>query len=185
MYRGVAWVCLQRRIPLRDAAAVAQVPAELQLKFQGNRLWINGLDVTDELRSAAVADAASLVAAIPAVRERLVELQRLAAEGVHLVTEGRDQGTVVFPQAECKFFLTASARERALRRQRELLEQGQEVSLEAILADQSLRDERDSGRSCGPLRAADDAVLIDSSSLPVRDVLDRMEAEVRRRQSTG
>lgn len=176
MYRAVALVCLEQSIPLDDEVRVAAMPQTLRMAFRQNRLWLDVRDVTDAIRTAAVTEAASLVASNRRVREHLVELQRRAAVGVDLVAEGRDQGTVVFPHAECKFFLTASAAERARRRQCELAEQGQVVSLEAILADQTLRDERDANRAISPLRPADDAVVIDSSCLSVADVLSQMEA---------
>jgi cytidylate kinase len=181
MYRAVALACLERRVSLTDAAAVGSVPATLSLVFRANRLILDGRDVSDAIRTAAVTDAASLVASNPQVREQLVLLQRRAAEGVRLVTEGRDQGTVVFPHAPCKFYLTASPEERARRRQRELAEQGQDVSLTDILADQTLRDERDRTRTCGPLKPAADAVVIDSSALSAEDVLSQMESLVRQR----
>jgi cytidylate kinase len=181
MYRAVALACLERRVSLTDAAAVGSVPATLSLVFHANRLILDGRDVSDAIRTAAVTDAASLVASNPQVREQLVLLQRRAAEGVRLVTEGRDQGTVVFPHAPCKFYLTASPEERARRRQRELAEQGQDVSLTDILADQTLRDERDRTRTCGPLKPAADAVVIDSSALSAEDVLSQMESLVRQR----
>jgi cytidylate kinase len=179
MYRAVALVCLERRVPLDDVVAVGLVPTGLTIVFRANRLYLDGRDVSDAIRSAAVTDAASLVASNPEVRTRLVELQRRVADGVNLVTEGRDQGTVVFPQAECKFFLTASPEERARRRLRELTEQGQPATLEAILADQTLRDQRDETRACGPLKPAEDAIVIDSSVLSAEDVLGEMERCVR------
>lgn len=183
MYRAVALVCLERGVSPADAPAVGGVPQTVQLTFRGNRLWLDGRDVSDDLRSAAVTEAASLVASNPQVRQQLVALQRRAAAGVDLVTEGRDQGTVVFPQAECKFFLTASAEERAQRRLRELADQGRDVTLEEILADQRLRDERDATRAIAPLKPAPDAIVIDSSTLTIDDVLDQMERLVRARRS--
>ncbi|MEI8381884.1 MAG: (d)CMP kinase, partial [Planctomycetota bacterium] len=115
MYRAVAYACLQQGIDLNNAQAVGHVPATLEIVFANNRLILNGRDVTEEIRGQQVTQMASQVAANELVRQRLVELQRAAARGVNLVTEGRDQGTVVFDKAECKFFLTASAEERARR----------------------------------------------------------------------
>jgi cytidylate kinase len=179
MYRAVALVCLERRVPLDDVEEIGKVPAALAMTFRENRLWLDGRDVSEAIRTADVTDAASLVASNVQVRAQLVELQRRAAEGVNLVTEGRDQGTIVFPRAECKFFLTASPEVRARRRLQELTEQGQSVSLEAILADQTIRDQRDATRTCAPLVPAPDAIVIDSSTLSAEDVLSRMEALVR------
>jgi cytidylate kinase len=183
MYRAVALVCLERRIPIDDAAQVGAVPQSLHMTFHANRLHVNGRDVSDDIRTAAVTDAASLVASNPNVRAALVELQRRAGDDVNLVTEGRDQGTVVFPDAACKFFLTASPEERARRRQRELSEQGRQVSLDDILADQRTRDERDETRAHGPLKPAPDAAIIDSSVLNADEVLAQMETMVRARMS--
>jgi cytidylate kinase len=183
MYRAVAYACLQRQIELGNSEAVGQVPAELNIVFANNRLLLDGNDVTEAIQSQAVTQTASLVAANTLVRERLVELQRAAARGVNLVTEGRDQGTVVFSQAECKFFLTASSQERAQRRQRELANKGESVSLEELLAQQELRDERDVTRECSPLKPADDAVVIDTTSMSLDEVAAQLEDRVRRRMT--
>ncbi len=181
MYRAVAFACLQQGIDLNNAQAVGHVPSSLEIVFANNRLILNGRDVTEEIRGQKVTQMASQVAANELVRQRLVELQRAAARGVNLVTEGRDQGTVVFDKAECKFFLTASAEERARRRQRELLEKGEEVSLEELLIQQELRDERDETRACSPLKPAEDAVIIDTTPMSLEDVAAYLENLVRKR----
>lgn len=179
MYRAVALACLRRGVdPAADAAADA-VAADLSIRFAHHRLLLNDEDVTEAIRQPEVSHAASQVAAIPAVRARLVELQRGAAEGIDLVTEGRDQGTVVFPDAECKFFLTASPGERALRRQRELAGQGQDIPLEEILQQQTERDDRDLNRAVAPLKPAFDAEIVDTSRMPLAEVLDHLERRVR------
>jgi cytidylate kinase len=181
MYRAVAYVCLQRGIELANAEVVGRVPTGLDIVFRENRLILDGSDVTDAIRNQEVTQAASLVAANEQVRSRLVELQRQAARGVHLVTEGRDQGTVVFPEAECKFFLTASPHERALRRQRELQEKGDLVDLEDLLTQQELRDARDETRACSPLKPADDALVIDTTPMTLEQVAVHIEQLVRER----
>ena len=183
MYRAVAHVCLQRRVDLADADAVGRVPAGLDIVFANNRLILDGLDVTEAIRGQEVTQTASLVAANEQVRRRLVELQRAAARGVNLVTEGRDQGTVVFVNAECKFFLTASPEERARRRQSELLGKGDNVSLEELLAQQEVRDERDESRSCSPLKPAADAVVIDTTPMTLEEVAAHLEELVRLRMA--
>jgi cytidylate kinase len=183
MYRAVALVCLERAIAIDDAAAVAALPGKLEIRFRENRLWLDGRDVSETIRAPAVTEAASLVASNPQVRTQLVALQRRCGDGINLVTEGRDQGTVVFPDAPCKVFLTASPEERARRRQQELSAQGQMVSFELILADQKLRDERDETRAVAPLRPAADAVVFDTSSLTAVEVLDRLEQLVRGRMA--
>ena len=181
MYRAVAYVCLQRDVNLNDAEAVCQIPLGLQILFSNNRLILNGDDVTDAIRKQEVTQTASLVAANGQVRKQLVELQRAAARGTNLVTEGRDQGTVVFTQAECKFFLTASAEERARRRQRELSEKGDHVLLEDLISQQKLRDERDVNRACSPLRPAEDALVIDTTPMTLEQVAAHLESIVRQR----
>ena len=183
MYRAVALACLQRGVRTDSAVEADALAATLSIHFEQQRLLLDGADVTDAIRQPEVSHAASRVAAIPAIRQRLVELQRGAAAGVNLVTEGRDQGTVVFPEAECKFFLTASAEERAERRRRELQAQGCDDSLEVILQQQAERDERDASREVAPLRPADDAEVIDTSRMALEEVLSRLEACVRARQA--
>jgi cytidylate kinase len=120
---------------------------------------------------------------LPAVREALVKLQRQAAAGKNMVTEGRDQGTVAFPSAECKFYLTAQPQERARRRQRELEDQGQRVELDEVLGQILERDERDASRAVAPLKPAADALIIDTTSLEQSEVLDRLERAVRERMA--
>lgn len=180
MYRAVAYACLQREIDLTDGDAVGSVPSSIEIVFARNRLFLDGHDVTEAIRGQAVTQGASLVAANPLVRERLVDLQRAAGRGTNLVTEGRDQGTVVFPDAECKFFLTASADERARRRQIELEAKGEFVSLDELLAQQDLRDKRDETRACSPLKPASDAIVIDTTSMNLEEVAALLEATIRR-----
>lgn len=181
MYRAVAYACLQRGIDLADTEAVGGVPGQLDIRFADNRLWLDGRDVTEAIRGQQVTQAASIVAANPLVRERLVELQRAAARGTNLVTEGRDQGSVVFTQAECKFFLTASPEERAGRRQRELQDKGEFIGLDELLVQQALRDQRDETRDCSPLKPAADALVIDTTPMTLEGVAGHLEALVRRR----
>lgn len=185
MYRAVALACLQSGISVEDREAVGKLPASLSILFRDQRLWLNGTDVTGEIRSPAVTDAASLVASNPQVRTHLVTLQRQCAQGVNLVTEGRDQGTVVFPDAECKVFLTASAEERTRRRQRELEAQGKIVDWRALLAEILLRDQRDETRACAPLVPASDAVIVDTSALNESEVLETLVTLVRSRMPSA
>lgn len=185
MYRVVAWACLQRGVDPQDAAQAAAVSAATRIEFRNGRTLADGVDVTEAIRSAAVTRAASLVAQIPAVRARLVEQQRRLAAGRDIVCEGRDQGTVAFPDAECKFFLTADPGERALRRQRELAAKGVHVTLNELLAEQAARDERDANRMVAPLRPADNALVIDTTSLDVDGVIDLLERHVRERRMHG
>jgi cytidylate kinase len=179
MYRAVTWHCQQQGIDLTAENAVAEECRGLDIRLQGSHVFVNGLDVTHDIRATPVTLGTRFVAANTAVRSILSELQRRAAEGINVVTEGRDQGTTVFPDAECKFFLTADPRQRALRRQRELQERGEQVSIEEILEQQTDRDRRDELRHVGPLKPADDAIHIDTSNLDHHGVLEKLERIVR------
>lgn len=180
MYRAVAYAAMQRGIDLNDAAAVGRLAEEVEIDVDERRVLLNGEDVTEVIRRADVTAAIRFAADNPAVRRRLVELQRAAAEVAgDLVTEGRDQGTVVFPQAGCKVFLTASPEERARRRQRDMRRRGEEMPLDEVLGRQSERDLRDQSRAVGPLVKAEDAVELITDGLSLEEVVDRLEAFVR------
>ncbi len=183
MYRAVAWACVDRGIDLNDADAVSEAVAEISIQFDGDRIVCNGRDVTTEIRSAEASHAASIVAAVPAVRLEMVRLQRESAAGHNYVTEGRDQGSEVFPDSECKFFLTADPIERAERRLLELQSRGQAGSKEEVLAQIIERDERDRSRDIGPLIKADDAVEVDTSGKTIEQVVDFLEQTSRERLS--
>lgn len=181
MYRAVAWACVDRGIDLNDADAVAETAADIVIQFKDERIICNGRDVTIEIRSAKASHAASIVAAVPAVRLEMVRLQRESAAGHDYVTEGRDQGSEVFPDSECKFFLTADPNERAERRLLELQSRGQSGSMEEVLAQIIDRDERDRSRDIGPLIKADDAVEVDTSGKTIQRVVDYLEQASRER----
>ena len=180
MYRAVAYACLQRQMDLANEQDVGHVAHSIEIFFSNNRLLLGSQDVTEAIRGQEVTQSASIVAANPVVRQRLVELQRLVGQGTNLVTEGRDQGTIVFPNAECKFFLTASPEERARRRQRELLEKGDKISLEELLEQQKLRDLRDETRACSPLKPAPNAIIIDTTQMTLAHVASHLEQLVQR-----
>jgi CMP/dCMP kinase len=175
MYRAVAYACLQRQLDLDNEHAVGEVAHSIEIYFSNHRLLLGTKDVTEAIRGQEVTQSASIVAANPVVRRRLVEMQRLVGQGTNLVTEGRDQGTIVFPNAECKFFLTASAEERARRRQRELMEKGDRISLETLLEQQKLRDLRDETRACSPLQPAPNAVILDTTDMTLSHVASHLE----------
>ncbi|MBX3440158.1 MAG: (d)CMP kinase, partial [Planctomycetaceae bacterium] len=143
MYRAVAAECLARGIDPANDPAVARLAASLRMEFPDGRTLVDGRNVTESLRTPETTETASLIAQNADVRASLVALQRTLAAAGNVVCDGRDQGTVAFPDAECKFFLTADPEVRARRRQRELAEQGCEISLETLLADQAARDARD------------------------------------------
>lgn len=181
MYRAVTWACLDRKIDLTDERTVAETARRLDLRLEAERVFVDGTEVTQAIRTSEVTDETRHIAGNQAVRAHLVELQRGLAAGKDVVAEGRDQGTVAFPHAECKFFLTADPLQRALRRQRELALRGEHVSVEALLAQQTSRDERDEGRTVGALKPAADAFIVDTSDRPLVEVLDHLEEVVRGR----
>jgi cytidylate kinase len=179
MYRAVTWYCLKEEVDLSDEAAVAQAARRGAFEFAGGRVFVDGIEVTREIRRSAVTDQTRFIAGNQRVREQLVDLQRKLALGADVVTEGRDQGTVAFPHAECKFYLTASPLSRARRRQNDLAQNGEEVALDVILAQQESRDRRDANREFGALKPASDAISIDTSDLSFEEVVSRMESVVR------
>ncbi|MCH2588807.1 MAG: (d)CMP kinase [Planctomycetales bacterium] len=179
MYRAVAHSCLASDIDTTDRASVTERAAELRIGFDGQDVLLDGINISAAVRSPSISEAASRVAQHPGVRAEMVRQQQAMVRERDMVTEGRDQGTEVFPDAECKFFLEASAEVRAVRRQEELLARGVEVPLEEPLEQIRQRDHRDRTREISPLRPADDAIVIDSSELTADGVLDRFEAHVR------
>jgi len=181
MYRAVAWALYDMQLELDDFAAVQRALAEIQLSMDDGRVLVNQKDVTDQLREPVVSQNASRVATHGAVREKLVELQRKIAGQGRYVCEGRDQGTVVFPQARCKIFLTADPVVRARRRWLEIQSSDSAFTLDQVVADQKDRDQRDENREIGRLVKAEDAVEVDVSELDIEQVVDKIERLVRDR----
>lgn len=181
MYRAIAWGAMQRQIPLSDAAAVGDLAATARIRLEGKRVWLDDAEVTDEIRLPEVTAVIHFVADNRVVRAELKKAQRAFAQHGPLVTEGRDQGTEVFPDAQCKIFLTASAEERARRRYHQLRKLGEAASFEEILEEQNGRDERDEARVVGRLVAAPDAITVCSDGLTASEVLDQLERIVRQK----
>ena len=189
MYRSIAWLALERGISLDDDEAVADLARTETVVFsheEGNPLpsgvAIAGHDITLEIRTPRIDKAVSPVSAIPAVREALTQQQRAIAASENIVMEGRDIGTVVFPRAELKVFLTASAEERARRRALQNAQRGLgEKDEAAILADIIRRDEADSTRAVAPLRPAEDAVMLDTTGMGIDEVCSAIANLARRR----
>ena len=176
LYRLVALAGLRAGLKAHDSVGHARIAAQMDVEFGSDqagdervRLW--GLDVTDDLRSEKAGSAASRVAAMPAVRTALFARQRQFARTPGLVADGRDMGSVVFPDSPLKIFLTATPAERARRRHKQLKEKGLDVSLAALSRDIAERDERDASRAVAPLRAAADAIHLDSTGLTVDSVV--------------
>ncbi len=179
LYRVTGQACVIEGVSWEDHAAVAEVARHLQVEFETAasgevRVRYRGEDISRAIRTEEGGRGASTVAAIPAVREALLARQREFCQAPGLVADGRDMGTVVFPDAPLKIFLTASADERARRRYLQLLEKGEDVSLPRLLEDIEERDARDRNRAVAPLVPAEDAVVLDSSGLPIDEVFDRV-----------
>ena len=174
----VGYAALDSGIDWQNSVAVTQIARSLDVEFmpsqQGVRVIYRDVDVTDRVRSVLGGEGASAVAAIPSVREALLDRQRELARSPGLVADGRDMGTVVFPQAPLKVFLEASALARAQRRQSQLQQQGEDVSLPRLLEAIEARDNRDRTRSVSPLVPAEDAVIVDSTDMAVDAVLERV-----------
>jgi cytidylate kinase len=186
IYRAVALVAGERGIAWDDAAGCAATAAGLEIDFafggdEVNRVFVAGRDVSQAIRTPAISQGASRVSALPDVRAALLGLQRRLGQAGGVVAEGRDIGTVVFPDAGAKFFLVASPGERARRRAEELRAGGQPVDEEAVRREVEERDRRDSERAAAPLRRAEDALLVDSSGRTIDEVVGEMEAVVRAR----
>jgi cytidylate kinase len=187
IYRCVALMARREGIPSDDDARLGELLGRIHIHFQvvgeENHVFLDGQDVSGEIRTPEISMGASQVSSRPVVRAGLLSLQRrLALEAEKgAILEGRDIGTVVFPDADAKFFLEASPEVRARRRFEELFQKGVESSLEDVLTDQTKRDRDDSARAVAPLKAADDAVRMDSSSIPLSEVVHKLEDEIRRR----
>jgi cytidylate kinase len=178
MYRAVALVALDRGVSLEDAASLAALAERITIEFRDGRVIVDGRDVSLEIRTERITQATRPVADAPLVREAMKRLQRRMAEGIDVVTEGRDQGSVVFPGAQLKVFLTASPDERARRRHREEQNRGQDATLAAVLSAQSLRDEGDRTRAVGAMKPAADAVILETDGMSLDEVVDRLAALV-------
>lgn len=182
LYRLVGLAAEHHAVPLDDEVTLTTLAAHLDVEFEADkdgiesRVILEGEDETDAIRTEECGKAASMVAALPPVRQALLERQRAFREPPGLVADGRDMGTVVFPDAGVKVFLTASREERARRRYKQLKGKGVSVTLQHILDELAERDARDSGRSVSPLRAAADAVVIDTTSLTIGEVVENVLA---------
>ena len=150
MYRAVTLAGLDAGIDLQDDSAVARLLPSLNLEMTAGRVTVGGFDVTARIRTVEITSASAAIASNPQVRSHLVALQRAVAAGRNMVCEGRDQGTVVFPDALCKFFLVADPVERARRRQGDILQRGEQVSFDEVLRAQKVRDQRDAARDVAP-----------------------------------
>lgn len=190
LYRLVALLGREQSVSWDSEDALAEIAlgiadgVRFSLDNKQNRVFWQGRDVSKDIRTPEVSSGASQVSALPKVRTALLELQQAIGRNGGIVAEGRDIGTVVFPSADVKFFLTASTEKRAERRVLELRSAGQEVTLAETIVQIQARDDRDSSREVAPLKAADDAIVVDCSELSIREVVDQMLSVVREREQT-
>ncbi|MGE8359068.1 (d)CMP kinase [Pseudomonas sp.] len=191
LYRLLAFAASNHGVDLTNEESMKVLAAHLDVQFiagadgQGQRIILEGEEVTDAIRNEQVGAGASQVASLPAVREALLQRQRAFQEMPGLVADGRDMGTVVFPNAPLKIFLTASAEERARRRYLQLKAKGDDVNLASLLDEIRARDERDMQRTVAPLKPAADAIQLDSTELSIEQVLERILSEVANRDLAG
>ncbi len=174
LYRLVALAATRRDVGENDQAGLAALAGSIKIQFGEGKVWLDGEEVGAAIRAEQVGNLASKIAALPPLREALLERQRSFRQAPGLVTDGRDMGTVVFPDALLKIFLTASVAERAERRSKQLIEKGFSVNMTTLLQDLRERDARDAGRQTAPLIAPDGALTIDSSGLGVDAVVDQI-----------
>jgi cytidylate kinase len=191
LYRLLAYAAGNHGVDLSNEASLMVMAAHLDVQFIAaadglpQRIVLEGDDVTRDIRNEKIGAGASQVAALPAVREALLQRQRAFREAPGLVADGRDMGTVVFPEAALKIFLTASAEERARRRYLQLKAAGNDVSLSSLLDEIRARDERDTQRAVAPLKPAADAIQLDSTELSIEQVLERIMSEIALRDIAG
>jgi cytidylate kinase len=181
LYRLTALSAMKHGVALDDEARVAELAGHLPATFRDGRVWLDDTDATDAIRAETVGEGASKVATLPAVRAALLDRQRAYRQPPGLVADGRDMGTVIFPDAQAKVFLTASAEARAERRYKQLIEKGNSASLSALVADMQARDARDAARAVAPLKPAPDALLLDTTCMDVASAVEAVLAHYRER----
>ena len=174
IYRVTAFAAQRAGVSLEDEQALAELAMGLDLRFDGVEVYLNGEAVGDAIRTEEAGRAASKIAAMPVLRAALLERQRAFRQAPGLVTDGRDMGSVVFPDATVKFFLTASCEERAKRRYKQLIEKGFDANLAALFQDLSERDARDAARVVAPLKQMADAALLDTTGLTIEEAVERV-----------
>jgi cytidylate kinase len=182
MYRALAWSVAAAGLPPDDTAALRTHVGAVRITLRDDRVFVDGRDVSDEIRTPAIAALTSRLTTLAVVRDKLTPLQRGEAATGGVVLEGRDTGTVVCPDAEVKFYLDASLETRARRRQSEFAERGVHMSLEAVRTEIAARDTQDTTRALAPLAKAADAVEVDTTTLSVDEVVERMYEIVERRR---
>jgi len=188
MYRAIAYKALNLNIPLKQEEDITRVARQTDITLEhseARRVFCDGLDVTEDIRSPEVSRSVSVIAAYPEVRERLVELQRQEAGRGGVVMDGRDIGTYVLPDADLKVFLTASSEERAKRRWLELQQSGKSLSLDEVQKDMEARDHHDQQRAVSPLVPASDAIILDTTGLQVKEIVERILNLIKNKSEIG
>ncbi|MEX2103976.1 MAG: (d)CMP kinase, partial [Bacilli bacterium] len=178
MYRAVTWKSIDEGITMNDDEKIVSIANSIKIEFHrsknGQLVYVNGVDITEGIRSTDVTNQVSYVSSLGGVREKLVELQQKMADAGGVVMDGRDIGTIVLPHAELKIFLTASIEERARRRYEEMKNKGYMGSIEDVKLEMMLRDDKDSRREISPLRQAEDALLLDTTGLTIDGVVGKI-----------
>ena len=177
LYRAVALAALEAPAGLDDVPGIVEIARRIRAQFIGEKVLVDGRDVSDAIQGEAAGAAASRIAAQPAVREALLGCQREFRQAPGLVADGRDMGSVVFPDATLKVFLTASAEVRAARRHKQLMEKGMHASIDVLFRDLLARDVRDTARAVAPLQRCADAMLLDTTGMPVSEAVRRVLAQ--------
>ena len=179
MYRAIGYKMLKKGVSVDDLAAIQELLNTTEIDFSKGNTILDGQIVNDLIRTPEISKQASKCSAVAIVRKKLVDLQQKKGQAKSVVMDGRDIGTVVFPDAEYKFFITASPEERAKRRFKELLAKGQKVDYDQVLADITARDYRDSTREVTPLRKAEDAIEVDTTHMTIDEVLEYICKEMK------
>ena len=175
MYRAITWAAIDRGVSLTDQNSLLKLAMSIQIAFDGDRVLVDGQDVSELIRVSEVTRNVVHVADHFGVRDRMVELQREIAATGDFVCEGRDQGTVAFPNSFCKIYLNASPQYRAMRRVDQMQAAGQYVDFDQVMADQNLRDQQDLNREVGRLMRADDAIEVNTDNQSIAEVVDQLE----------
>ena len=178
MYRAVGYKMLQEGIAMDDIPAIAEMLKKTEIDFSGGNIYLDGENINDRIRTEEISKQASDCSALGIVRAKLTEQQQKMGEKKSVIMDGRDIGTVVFPEAEFKFYITATAEERASRRYKELIAKGEDVTYDKVLADIKQRDYNDSTREINPLKKADDALELDTTGMGIEEVIDFISKEM-------
>ena len=180
MYRAVGYKMLREQIAMHDLPAIEAMLQHTEIDFSNGKIYLDGEDISDRIRTEEISKQASDCSALGIVRAKLTEQQQKMGAKKSVIMDGRDIGTVVFPDAEFKFYITAAAEERAKRRFKELTEKGEDVTYEKVLADIKQRDHNDSTRAINPLRKAADAIELDTTEMGIQEVLEVIVKEMKR-----